>query len=75
MPTDWSFWQRWGCSLLIRCDAVMALLLEEWIDSVGVQAEIALARRLGIPLQFVEPSLVDDWQAPTWAHAASEVAT
>jgi len=74
LPVDWSFWQRWGRELLTRCDEVIVLQLDGWIDSVGVQAEIALARTLGKPLQFVEPSLVDGWRTSTLASVATEVA-
>jgi hypothetical protein len=73
LPTDWFFWQRWGQNMLTRCDEVVVLQLDGWIDSVGVQAEIALARSLGKPLQFVEPSLVDRWRTPTLASVATEV--
>ena len=46
LPTDWSFWQHWRRDLLARCDEVIVLQLDGWIESVGVQAEIALARAL-----------------------------
>ncbi len=74
LPSDWLFWQRWGRDLLARCDEMIVLQLDGWIDSIGVQAEIALARALGKPLHFVEPSLVDRWRTPTLASVATEVA-
>lgn len=75
LPTDWSFWARQDRKLLARCDEVVVLQLDGWIDSVGVQSEIALARELGKPLQFVEPSLPDGWRTPTLASVATEVAS
>ena len=74
LPSDWAFWERHDQELLARCDEVVVLQLDGWIDSVGVQAEIALARTLGKPLKFVEPSLVDRWRTPTFASVATEVA-
>lgn len=73
LPTDWLFWERWGRNMLTRCDEVVVLQLDGWIDSVGVQAEIALAHALGKPLQFVEPSLVDGWRTSRLASVPREV--
>lgn len=75
LPIHWLFWERWGRELLTRCDEVVVLQLDGWIDSVGVRAEIEMARELGKPLQFVEPSLVDEWRTPTLASVATEVGT
>ncbi len=75
LPTDWSFWERWGGELLTRCDEVVVLQLDGWIDSVGVQAEIALAHSLGKPLRLVEPGLVDSLRTPMLAFVAMEVKT
>jgi hypothetical protein len=57
----------------MRCDEAVVLQLDGWIDSVGVQAEISLARGLGKPLHFVEPSLLAGWRMPTLASVATEV--
>ncbi|HZZ80637.1 MAG TPA: DUF1937 family protein [Gemmataceae bacterium] len=75
LPTDWQFWEHWGREMLVRCDGVAVLQLDGWIDSVGVQAEIALARSLAKPLEFVEPSLLKWATTPTLAFVAAEVAT
>ncbi len=74
LPGGWSFWEHHDRELLARCDEVIVLQLDGWIESVGVQAEIALARGLGKPLHFVEPSLLDAWRTPTLASVATEVA-
>ncbi len=74
VPGDWSFWRRWGSELLARCDEAVVLQLDGWIDSVGVQAEIALARELGKPLLFLEPTLLDEPGTPRLASVATEVA-
>lgn len=75
LPNDWSFWELHDRELLARCDEVLVLQLDGWIESVGVQAEIAMARELGKPLQFLEPSLVDGWRMSTLASVATEVGT
>ena len=53
MPLDWAFWQRHDRRYLEACDEVVVLMLDGWRESVGVQAEIAIARELGKPVTFL----------------------
>jgi len=69
LPTSWNFWQRFDCELLTRCDEVMVLMLDGWEESVGVQAEIRIARELGKLVRYLAPELAA--VSPTLAHVAS----
>ena len=51
---DWRFWARHDEQYLRRCDHVMVLRVEGWKESEGVQAEIELATRLGIPVVYAQ---------------------
>jgi hypothetical protein len=53
LPGDWEFWQRNATCHLALCDEVVVLKLDGWQQSVGVQAEIAMARALGKPVSFL----------------------
>jgi hypothetical protein len=53
VPHDWDFWQRHDRCYLDACDEVVVLMLDGWRESVGVQAEIAIARELGKPVTFL----------------------
>ena len=53
VPLDWRFWQRHDRCYLEACDEVVVLMLDGWGESVGVQAEIAIARDLGKPVTFL----------------------
>jgi hypothetical protein len=59
LPTDWAFWEPFDQAHLVRCDELAVLTLPGWEDSVGVAAEIALARALGQPVRYLAP------QSPT----------
>jgi nucleoside 2-deoxyribosyltransferase len=72
LPTDWAFWQRCDRAFLQRCDEVVVLQLDGWVDSVGVQAELGIARELGKPIRFVESSLGGIGGTPPLADGASE---
>jgi len=56
VPIEWGFWQRHGRRFLEVCDEVVVLMLNGWQESVGVQAEIAIARELGKPVTFLAPT-------------------
>jgi len=69
LPTVWSSWERIDRAYLERCDEVMVLMLDGWEASIGVQAEIGIARALGKPVRFVAPE--DATGLPTLAPFAS----
>jgi len=56
LPLDWRFWQRHDQRYLEACDEVVVLMLDGWRGSVGVQAEIAIARELGKPVTYLAAS-------------------
>lgn len=53
--TDEGFgaWERRGLTYVSRCDELWVLDIPGWQDSVGVQAEIAFAYQLQIPVKVV----------------------
>lgn len=55
LPKGWDFWSRQDGELLKRMDMVLVLCLEGWSESVGVQAEIALAQKCGMPCDALVP--------------------
>lgn len=54
LPTSWEFWQT-QCVAMLRVSSVLVVaMMDGWQESVGVQAEIALAKELGIPVEYLE---------------------
>ena len=58
LPTTWDFWRRPSLEMLERCDRLIVLCLSGWKESIGVQAEIAHAQDLRIPV-YLLPSWTD----------------
>lgn len=54
LPTDWEFWSQIDFPMIERCDRLVVVQLEGWMQSVGVAAEIDLASRLRKPVLFIE---------------------
>lgn len=69
LPLDWRFWSRHDRRYLEACDEVAVLMLDGWRESVGVRAEIAIARELDKPVRYLAPDLAH--VSPTAAHVAS----
>ena len=52
LPTDWAYWRRFDTEHLKRCDEVLVLQIDGWRESVGVRAEIELARASGKRISY-----------------------
>lgn len=53
--TGWDIWIPYDLELLSRCDKLIILKLSGWRESLGVKAEIAHAKALGIPIEEMDP--------------------
>lgn len=58
MKGDWATWKEIDTDFIERMDGLVILTLDGWEDSVGVDAEIKIARELGITI-FELPVRVD----------------
>lgn len=51
-------WYRFDLVFLRRCDSVTVLTLPGWEQSIGVNIEIDQAKRLGIPVYYLDPERI-----------------
>ena len=60
---DWEFWKRVDTDFLERCDQLVVLCLPGWDKSVGVEAEVSIARGLDniISISYMVPQGGDDY--------------
>lgn len=54
MPTDWPFWRSYDNAFLSCCNTLIVLKLDGWEHSVGLKAEIAIAKNLGLDIIYAE---------------------
>ncbi|QDU44595.1 Nucleoside 2-deoxyribosyltransferase [Symmachiella dynata] len=54
VPTDWSFWEAHDRRFLEQCDEVVVLTLDGCRVSVGVAAEIEIAKELNKPVRYLD---------------------
>jgi nucleoside 2-deoxyribosyltransferase len=57
LPDDWQFWSAQDRRFLEACDELWVLTLDGWQQSIGIHAEIAIARELGKTVRWITPEL------------------
>ena len=55
LPKDWHYWQRYDKAILRGCSMLRVLMLDGWSESKGINGEVAIATRLGLPIECVSP--------------------
>lgn len=53
LPGDWAYWKEYSRKLLNIVDMVIVVCQPGWKESVGVQAELVIAKELGLPITYV----------------------
>jgi len=53
LPKAWEFWQAYDRAMLGVCSKLVVLMQDGWQESVGVQAESAIAKEMGLPIEFL----------------------
>lgn len=54
MPGDWAFWKNFCESFVYKCDEIWVYKIEGWDKSIGLNAEVELAKSLNIPIKYIE---------------------
>jgi len=57
MPTDWEYWLAFDEKLISKCDKLMVFKMRGWEKSKGVQAEIKIAKKYKIPVEYIEDKI------------------
>lgn len=55
MRGDWEFWKRVDTEYLNLCGLFVVVMLDGWEKSVGVTAELKIAKELKIPTIYLDP--------------------
>jgi len=54
LPLGWAFWHEYDYEFISMCNKVLVLKLEGWENSIGVNAEIAIAQELCIEIEYID---------------------
>lgn len=61
-PGTWEYWEEYDTAILEKCDELCVVMLDGWLESTGVQAEIDIAHRLKMPVTHLDPyDILDEY--------------
>lgn len=52
LPLGWQDWAEYDYEMLSHCSELIVLMLDGWKESEGVQAEIEIAKTLGLDILY-----------------------
>jgi hypothetical protein len=64
LPKGWEFWEKFDRAFISVSRALIVLTIDGWKDSTGVQAEIRIAKELGIPVDYLWPHSMSVTEEP-----------
>ena len=53
LPSGWRYWEAYDTRMLCVCDKLVVAMLDGWSMSTGVINEIAIAKRLDLPIEYL----------------------
>ena len=68
LPTDWAFWKKYDTNFLQHSDGLIVFTLDGWKDSIGVQAEINIAKKLKLPIFYLSEDDIEKDSLPKGLH-------
>lgn len=57
LPNDWKYWEAYDRAMLAACCKLAVLKLPGWEQSEGVRAEIALAKEMRLPVEYLDEAV------------------
>jgi len=54
LPRGWEYWRQYDLAILSCCARMIVYKQPGWDRSKGVASEIAIAQKLGIPVEYME---------------------
>lgn len=59
LPGTWDFWSKIDYAFIDSCSKVRVMMYDMWEQSVGMKAEIEYAKKIGKPVEYVDPRNAD----------------
>jgi hypothetical protein len=55
LPKDWAYWSTFDKEFIKVSGKLLVITLKGWKDSVGAAAEMGLANKYNIPIEYIDP--------------------
>lgn len=56
LPGDFDFWRDFDEAMIAASSSLAVVMLDGWRESRGVTAEIEMAEKRGMPVEYIDPS-------------------
>jgi hypothetical protein len=56
LPRDWEFWKNMDEEFVRMCSKLIVIMLEGWETSTGLTAELKLAEKFGLEVEYLDPA-------------------
>jgi hypothetical protein len=56
LPRDWQFWKGLDTAFIKSCKKIIVIMLDGYKESTGVNAEIELAKKYGVKVEYLDPT-------------------
>src|ERR1035437_5608982 len=53
LPRGWDYWERVDREFILASAKLVVAMIDGWRESIGVQAEISIAKDHGIPIEYL----------------------
>ena len=50
------FWLKQDFAVLKHCSKMIVVMMEGWMASTGIKREMDVAKHIGIPIEYIDPS-------------------
>lgn len=57
LPKGWDYWEQYDRTILAACTRMIVFRQPGWERSKGVAAEMAIAKEMGLPIEFIAGSM------------------
>ena len=51
----WDYWAQIDTALLSKADELWVIMIDGWVESTGVNAEVDIAKGMGLRVRYVDP--------------------
>jgi len=58
LSQGWGFWKDYDLAFIAHFDSLIVLMLEGWEQSQGVRDEIEYAKKLKLPIEYLDPESI-----------------
>jgi hypothetical protein len=55
LPGNWEYWKEMDEAFIKISGKVLVITLKGWKESVGVNAEMEIAKKYGVPIEYIDP--------------------